>query len=300
MPSARLWLTTLFTRRYPFISGCGTFANSPFVKILSGDSQETVLAKLDSGALMFAPLNDYVGRAAYFVGDLDRKISIILARIIRPGDTVLDVGANLGIVTLQLANLVGQAGTVHSFEPNPKIAQLLAQSVQSNVYQNVVIHKHALGVKEDCLELSIPRGNAGRASFNQSLLDNNLEKIQVPVHSLSSIAEIIGLNSVRLMKIDVEGFELQVLQGAEKWLSHYPPQAILFECNETSKKRQTSPVIELLLNAGYHLYGIPKGYFTIKLRVLEQVKMKGTAGHDMLAVHKKNAKEIVGLFDLER
>ena len=59
--------------------------------------------RLGCGSEILVPLDDYVGRAAYFVGDLDRKISALIQRIVRSGDQVIDVGANLGVVTLHLA-----------------------------------------------------------------------------------------------------------------------------------------------------------------------------------------------------
>ena len=86
------------------------------------------------------PLDDFAGRAAYYVGDLDRKLTGIMRRIVRPGDRVLDIGANLGIVTLPMAMAVGERGAVHAFEPNPVMQEHLERSLRRNGLNNVRLH----------------------------------------------------------------------------------------------------------------------------------------------------------------
>ncbi|MFO0910852.1 MAG: hypothetical protein U0794_21345, partial [Isosphaeraceae bacterium] len=119
MSSRRNAIVARFTRCYPFISGCAQVANSRLVQRATGPSEGLVWARNDRGQELLVPIDDYVGRSIYFVGDLDRKLSRLISGIVRSGDTVLDIGANLGVITLQLSALVGLQGRVHSFEPNP-------------------------------------------------------------------------------------------------------------------------------------------------------------------------------------
>lgn len=94
------------TRLYPFLSGCGTFANHPLLNAAAGRPKGDAWAKVEGGELSVS-LDDYVGRSAFFIGDLDRKVSAIIDRFVRPGDMVLDIGANIGFVSLRLAKRVG-------------------------------------------------------------------------------------------------------------------------------------------------------------------------------------------------
>ena len=98
VPGTRQILLAALTRRYPLYSGGIRFANHALVRRLGGTSDELVWARVKGGEVL-AGLNDLVGRTAFYTGDLDRKISWVCGRIARPGDTVLDIGANIGIVT---------------------------------------------------------------------------------------------------------------------------------------------------------------------------------------------------------
>src|SRR5947209_12853453 len=102
MPTTRQWLTSRLMHWYPFLSGCGTAANSRAVRLAAGTGGGEAWARLRGGPELLVPLDDYVGRAAYYVGDLDGKVSEVIRRVVRPGDTALDVGANLGVVALPL------------------------------------------------------------------------------------------------------------------------------------------------------------------------------------------------------
>ena len=87
------------TRYYPLFSGCGTIANSKLIDALSGDVTGKLWSKVPGGEVL-ADINDYVGRSAFFMGDLDRKITWICKQLVNNGDVVLDIGANIGMVSI--------------------------------------------------------------------------------------------------------------------------------------------------------------------------------------------------------
>jgi FkbM family methyltransferase len=297
MPTLRQRITSSVTRRYPFLSGCGTFANSRLVGLLAGDRHGLAWSRLKSGAEILVPLDDYIGRAAYFVGDLDRKISEVIKRIVRPGDRVLDIGANLGLITLTMAKLVGQNGRVDSFEPNPSIHGLLSRSIERNNLKNIRLHTCALGVEDGgTLTLTFPGHNAGMGTLSRTHSDEGWSGVQVPVRTLSSLAAEFDFGGVRLMKIDVEGFEMEVLRGALPWLSASPPEAIVFESNETRNEGESDPVLSLLAERGYAFYSIPKELYSLRLAPYRLGDDRVAASHDMLALRKDGEREIVSRF----
>lgn len=298
MPTLRQRITAFVSRRYPFLSGCGTFANSRFVRLAAGMSNELAWGRLDGGAEILVPLNDYVGRAVYFVGDLDRKITEVIRRIVRPGDTVLDIGANLGIITMQLASLVGAHGRVHAFEPNPMVAELLSRTIERNIARNVKLHRYALGAEEGKLDLAFPPGNAGQASLIDGRASDGWKKVSVPVKTLSSVVCENGIERIRLMKIDVEGYESQVFHGARDWFLASPPDAILFEANETDKGKAPDTSISFLTEAGYRLFSIPQQFLNLRLKPYNPTSDAMPAGNDCLAVMKDREKEVLSGFTI--
>jgi FkbM family methyltransferase len=296
MSKIRQKIVASLTRRYPFISGCGTFANSRWVRLAAGPCQGLSWGRIDSGHEILVPIDDYVGRAIYFVGDLDRKVSRLIAHLVRPGDTVMDVGANLGLVTLQLAALVGSDGLVHAFEPNPAMFELLTQTLERNAARNVRLHTYALGLETGRLPLMFPEGHAGLGSLISDARPG-WRRVEVDVRPLSEVVAELGVGPVRLLKIDVEGFEAEVLGGARAWLLSSPPDAILFELNQRASEFWTDPAIVLLQEAGYELYAVPKRLLVARVRRIEPAAEKAPSSHDFLAIQRDKRDEVESLLE---
>ncbi|MFZ4765612.1 MAG: FkbM family methyltransferase [Roseimicrobium sp.] len=281
-PSLRQSVAALATRFYPLYSGCGTVGNHPVLERLTGPNQEKVWARVVGGKII-APLNDHVGRAAFFCGDLDPKVTWVCRQIIRPGDTVLDIGANIGVTTVAMASMVGATGRVHSFEPNPELQLMLRKVLEENRLGNVTLHSMALGPHESQMELRVPRSNLGMGSLVRH--GNPDDAIYtVPVRRLNDIIVQENITAIRMIKIDVEGFEADVFHGAQEVLNFLKPEAILFELNQEAGAFGEQAVVQILHEAGYKFLAIPQ----CKLRMkLERMPLEATlqrAGNDYLAI----------------
>lgn len=295
VPNLRQRLVSSVTRRYPFLSGCASLPNSRLVRRMAGAGDGIAWARLDCGLELLVPLDDFVGRAAYFVGDLDRKLSGIIRRVVRPGDRVMDVGANIGIVSVQLAKLVGGSGVVHSFEPNPNLRDLLGRSLDRNGLKNVRVHPYALGDEEAEFTLSYAQGNFGSGTLTAPPPDQGWISVKVPVRTLSSLAEDIGLRDVRLVKVDVEGYEPQVFRGAKEWLASHPPDVFLVETN-TGRDSGEDGILSLLAGFGYSLYSIPKSLCSLRLTPYKAGADAHSPSHDTVAIRRECEREITSLF----
>ncbi len=276
------------TRRYPLYSGGIRLANHPLIRRLGGTSDEFVWSRVKGGEVLTC-LNDLVGRTAFYTGDLDRKISWVCGRIVRSGDTVLDIGANIGIVSLRLAQLVGEKGKVHAFEPNPELYKILEKTIQRNHALNLHPHPIALGARMAEMELRIRGGNSGSGSLilNDSITD--CKSVFVPVRTLDSIVASEKTEAIRLIKIDVEGFEAEVFRGGSHVLKSIRPQAILFEFIEKWEGRLgDQPVFEILKAAGYGFFAIPKCRFRMHLERCDPENTNDHAITDFLAVQKNH------------
>jgi FkbM family methyltransferase len=132
----------------------------------------------------------------------------LFERLLRPGMSVADVGANVGYFTVLSAGLVGPSGHVYAFDPNPENCRLIALSVDRNAFTTVRLFPVALGASNDHAYFTHAIGSNGGIAAEPSLTEGNVS--MVPVCRLDSLLD----RDVDLLKIDVEGAEHLVVQGA--------------------------------------------------------------------------------------
>jgi FkbM family methyltransferase len=154
-------------------------------------------------------------------------LTLFFARNVRPGMTVVDVGANFGYYTILLGDSVGASGRVIAVEPVPSTASLLDRSVQLNGHSGrTQIVRAALGRDASGeAHLIIPAGEPKNATV---VPHKEPGTITVPTTNLDTLAE--GLDRLDLVKIDAEGAEVNILAGMEKTIARLKP-AVLLEFN---------------------------------------------------------------------
>jgi FkbM family methyltransferase len=148
---------------------------------------------------------------------------------VRPGMVVVDIGANIGYITRELAYAVGPTGKVLAFEPNPQIFAILERNMRH--YPQVQIFPFAIGERESELELRFSRNQTGRASFYA--VDNSAtESVVVKIRPLIQVLSEKGVTHVDFLKIDVEGAEISALSTLTIE-SKLLPMVIIAEFNPT-------------------------------------------------------------------
>mgnify|MGYP006279289905 CR=1 FL=1 len=119
--------------------------------------------------------------------------------------------------------------------------------------------------------------------YNRNLRDCDV--VEVPVRPLSAIISEESIKSIRLIKIDVEGFEAEILQGGQEVLRSNTPDAILFELNEKLEYPiRDQPVIKILRDFRYRFFCIPRCVFQMHLEPFDPDSYNALIGHDFLAV----------------
>jgi FkbM family methyltransferase len=147
--------------------------------------------------------------------ELEPELSAFFLRAARPGDSVVDAGANVGLFTMLLSRLVGPTGFVHAFEPHPDTAARLDRNVALNRTTNVLVHEMALW--DTRLDLTLYTCfEPGLASLRP--YDGWTGSRTVRTERLDRILN----HAPRLIKMDIEGSELTALKGCEKWLGDVP------------------------------------------------------------------------------
>lgn len=140
---------------------------------------------------------------------------------IKKGDTVLDVGGNLGFFVLILNELVGDKGKIYSFEPSKRLNQKLASTIKINNLQNVTLVNFALGDSEGSSILHYNPEQSGLSSIVSDLESNSLSE-EIKITTLDKFSQNIS-GRVSFIKIDTEGYEPQVLKGAQELIRRDKP-----------------------------------------------------------------------------
>jgi len=148
------------------------------------------------------------------------------------GDTVIDVGANIGAFTVKASKLVGPTGTVISLEPASKSFTLLDANIRRNDLSNVKPFKYAVSDSEGEASLYVDKASERSSLFSDQgdseRTRRNIETIEsVKMVSLDTLAESLKFDRIDVIKIDVEGSELAVLRGAKRTITKYMPNIVL-------------------------------------------------------------------------
>jgi len=149
------------------------------------------------------------------------SVAEILRIFLKKGDTFIDVGANIGYLSALAAGLIGSEGEVHSFEPVPEYYQKLKKFAKINSQYKIYINQFALGNEEKSGTIYIKGGpDIGYNTFFPALLsDSKNRTAQVSIQRLDEYIKEREIKNIKLIKIDVEGFEFPVLKGLSRYFS---------------------------------------------------------------------------------
>lgn len=165
--------------------------------------------------------------------DHEPKVKEFLTSRFRAGDVFVDVGANVGAYSLRA---LSRGMTVYSFEPNPENIKILKRNAEINRLPAVVL-EYALGASEGTVRMS-QNGATSR------IIDQGIE---VPVRTLDGL----GYPRVDLLKVDVEGYELEVFRGAKDTLARCHPD-VMIEMHHWIGAEAEAELFNILLASGYH------------------------------------------------
>ncbi|MBK7404107.1 MAG: FkbM family methyltransferase [Phycisphaerales bacterium] len=256
------WLARQYTRRQlPAASRvlrvCGVLWQ-PFWK----DAPTVITRERHTGARMRLDLSDYFQRIAHYRGCYhELEILNTAAACVRPGDLVLDGGANIGLLTLFFSRLVGPKGCVVAVEPGPRALDGLRWHVGHNALDNVRIEP--LGLSDEAAERTykVPDfNNLGAGTLGPTakrFRGQARDRLQVQTRRGDDLLDPIDPRPL-FIKLDVEGFELRALRGLSQAIRARHP-AILCEVNrETLALNGASPteIAHLLAAEGYRMFAL--------------------------------------------
>jgi|tagenome__1003787_1003787.scaffolds.fasta_scaffold20955938_3 FkbM family methyltransferase len=183
-------------------------------------------------------------------GDEHRIYSALLG----PGDAFLDVGANHGSFSVVASRLIGRDGTIVAFEPQAHLAELIRKSLAQTVVRDATVRAVAVGSSPGTATLHIPRAMSGSATLHQGALGEGPQEHQtIQIVRLDDVLADFAPTGKVVMKLDVEGHELDALRGAERTLERLRP-VIVLELNPVTTEgagRRPEEILGFLADLGY-------------------------------------------------
>lgn len=256
-------------------------ANDPPSTIALDDHNHLVAGR--HGWFLANKYDQYLGRALLTYGESSEIEHTFLSSLLREDDCVVEVGANIGTHTIGLAKTVGPQGSVVAIEAQPAIFRILCANIALNGLNNITPHGLGCGSKKTTMTVPAIDYNANVIHNSGGIsLSPNGSGLTVSIEPLDEL--LADHPSIRLLKIDVEGMEQEVLSGAQRLIRMHRP--FLYVENDRIEKSQS--LIEWIIAADYRLWWhIPplfnlENFFGVNEDIYENI-----ASFNMLCVPKE-------------
>jgi FkbM family methyltransferase len=207
---------------------------------------------------IYINVDNYIEHLILSTGDYEEDVYKLINISLKPGYVAIDVGANIGIQTIRMSSIVGDYGKVYSFEPIEFLRKKFQNNVALNNCENVELLPLALSDENHTIEVYIDEKKWNQGTFSLSDSDSVGTRQQLTVMKGDDIPQINLLERLDLIKIDVEGFEYNVLRGLRKTLNKHHPR-IIFEYDASYWKKSSGNLnncIEFLTELNYITYHV--------------------------------------------
>jgi len=228
-------------------------------RILGRSSQNIEVTR--SGIRWYLDLKEGIDFSIYILGGFEPSTLRLYNKLVKSGDVVLDIGANIGSHTLPLARLVGDIGHVYAFEPTDFAINKLHNNLNlnTNLIKRVTVCQAMLVSNENILvekELFSSWPLVGDNKLHEKHKGQLMVTTGARAATLDNIVKEYNITRIDFIKLDVDGFEYSVLSGGEKTLKKFKP-TILMELAPylfKNQKNEFIQMIELYKKLGYFFY----------------------------------------------
>lgn len=195
-------------------------------------------------------------------GSYERPLQDAIAANLAAGDVFYDIGANIGFFSLLAARRVTAQGSVYAFEPVPNNAAMIVRNAALNGFASIEVFNEAVGARTGRAELNLAHHIGGAVLASAGTPPDMRGRMQVDVVALDDVIARRKLRPPALVKIDVEGAELDVLSGMRQTLSAHRPK-VVYEIDDVSRAgvaRKAADISAFLAGWGYVLTALPAAY----------------------------------------
>jgi FkbM family methyltransferase len=201
----------------------------------------------------------YYERLLRFFTESDEVDFKVIKHLVKCGDCVVDVGANIGVYTKYMSELVGVDGRVYSIEPIPLTFEILRSNIKKLGLKNVELINCAISNTNGRVTMEVPLYELGGENFYKARIvgsntNSSLRQVKVESKTIDYIFSKLALN-ISFIKCDVEGHEFQCIKGAKKIIEESKPALLIEISGDPDSLESTSyEIFELLNEEGYEAY----------------------------------------------
>lgn len=214
--------------------------------------------------------------AVIYCGLYDYHEMNFLLRYLRPEDSFIDIGANIGVYTLLAASKI-RSGSIYSFEALPKNYQRLQENLKLNQFNQVKTYELAISDYQGTVALNLAEGDS-MPFISQTATKNT---ITVPTNTLDNLLQNQSFANLTLAKMDIDGAEILAFKGAISLLKQQRPYVWILEINDAVNNfgHQKQDIVELLSSYGYSLYS-----YNADTNQLQPITLEQQQGNNVLAI----------------
>ncbi|GAB4536734.1 MAG: FkbM family methyltransferase [Pleurocapsa sp.] len=196
------------------------------------------------------------------LGRYELALQQTFGEYLKPGDIFYDIGANVGFFTIIGAKLVGEAGTVYAFEPLPNNAANIRHNIQLNGFNTVTVIEKAVSEKTAPGKLLVTENVGGNTLSGADSPPDVTGAIAVELIAIDDLISQGQIKPPNLIKVDVEGAELDALKGMEQTLRQYRP-IVIYEIDDGKQDnfdRKQQAVADFLISLNYRIEALEDSY----------------------------------------
>lgn len=228
-----------------------------------------------SGAGSGLNFNIGMSNPDYAMGINELPVQNALVKWVKKGDIIYDIGANIGFFTMIAARLVGNSGHVYAFEPIKENVAHINLNIKLNNFENVTVIEKAVSNAKSEGKIHITEHPGGHTLSTVGVPHNTVKTVPVDLIRIDGLIFEKKISPPNVIKIDVEGAELDALYGMRKTIDQYRPIIIyeIDDLNIEALKEKQKQIKEFLISHKYQLQTLEKSYEGIKCSVVHEVAL---------------------------
>lgn len=229
-----------------------------------------VMNWIDGLKLKIYPKNE-IFRSIYVNGKYDPNMIVVLKSFLKSGDTLIDVGANCGYISLPLTKTIGSTGRIVAIEPSTRDYKRLTENIALNKLSEVVKPvKLAMGDRIGHKTMLIAsEERSGSNTLGMKFAFQGIEKEtteDVNVSTIDNVVNMENITQVNVIKLDVEGSEVRCLEGAKDTIAKFKPTIVISVNGDAlaHSKRSIEQLEKILKDYNYEVFGLEKNKFALQ------------------------------------